>query len=167
MGFPVRSTALGMALRAVPTLDVPAGAEFAQVTNQVDVDAFAEIHHDVFGADGRDLAAVKQFAHHRVLLASGVSAVIARLDGVPSACAMVIHSGSTAGIYWVATKPTARRRGLGALVTSAAARTAFDHGADVVVLQATPAGVPVYERLGFKPFTTYERLLLPAATSSR
>jgi predicted acetyltransferase len=74
---------------------------------------------------------------------------------------MVIHSGSTAGIYWVATKPTARRRGLGAVVTTAAARIAFDDGADVVVLQATPAGVPVYERLGFEPFTNYERLVLP------
>jgi hypothetical protein len=37
----------------------------------------------------------------------------------------------------------------------------FESGADVVVLQATELGVPVYRRMGFVPFTDYQRFLVP------
>ena len=74
---------------------------------------------------------------------------------------MVIHSGRAAGVYWVATTAAARNRGLGTLVTGAVARMGFEYGADVVVLQATELGVPVYRGMGFVPFTDYQRFLLP------
>jgi ribosomal protein S18 acetylase RimI-like enzyme len=57
--------------------------------------------------------------------------------------------GVDAAVGWVATVPEARRRGLGAAVTARAVEHAFDNGAELVVLEASPSGQPVYERLGF------------------
>jgi Fe2+ transport system protein FeoA len=36
----------------------------------------------------------------------------------------------------------------------------FGSGAEVVVLQATELGAPVYRRMGFVPFTDYQRFLV-------
>lgn len=161
-GFERRSTAPGMALRTPPPAPaVPADVELVPVTDRAGSEAFAAVHRDVFVNAGRPAGAVDHFASPDALLAPNVAAVVARVNDTPASCAMVIHSGRTTGIYWVATSPTARNRGLGTLVTAAVARLAFQYGAEAVVLQATELGAPVYRRMGFTPFTTYERFLLP------
>jgi GNAT superfamily N-acetyltransferase len=59
-------------------------------------------------------------------------------------------AGSVAEIVGVATLPSARRRGLGAAVSSALARHALDVGMDLVFLSAADADVArVYARIGF------------------
>ena len=75
---------------------------------------------------------------------------------------MTIRSGRTAGLYWVATNADVRRRGLGTLVSRAVTQAAFDLGAEIVVLQATGLGEPVYRKIGFTPFTTYRQYVKPA-----
>jgi len=60
----------------------------------------------------------------------------------------------------VATVPQHRRRGLGTVVTAALTEAAFAHGADIVCLQASPMGRPVYERMGFETITSY-RIWIP------
>jgi len=166
-GLVLQSTSPGMALPTPPPTPVlPADVELAEVTAHAGVDAFAAVHREVFRGSGRDTAAVEHFASPGALLAPNVAAVVARVDGAPVACAMVLHTGRTAGIYWVATTPAARNRGLGTLVTATVARQAFDQGARTVVLQATALGAPVYRKLGFTRFTDYQRFLLPAPARS-
>ena len=53
-----------------------------------------------------------------------------------------------------------RAHGHGELVTRAATRAGFEHGASVVVLQAAKPGVTLYRRIGFASFTSYRRYLL-------
>ncbi|WP_165555778.1 GNAT family N-acetyltransferase [Kribbella pittospori] len=166
-GFELRSTAPGMALRTPPPAPaVPADVELIRVTDCADSEAFAAVHRDVFANAGRPAEAVDHFASPDALLAPNVTAVLARVNGTPASCAMLIRTGPTAGIYWVATTPTTRNRGLGTLVTTAVARLAFDHGAETVILQATELGAPVYHRIGFTNFTTYDRFLLPRPVRS-
>jgi predicted acetyltransferase len=55
--------------------------------------------------------------------------------------------------------PDARGRGLAELVTHAVTQAAFELGAPLVVLQATPMGEPVYRRMGFEQFQTYRGLV--------
>ncbi len=65
----------------------------------------------------------------------------------------VIHiADGLTGIYGIATLPEHRKRGLGAWVTAEALRHGAQRGYPVGILQASVAGHPVYERLGFRRF---------------
>jgi hypothetical protein len=70
----------------------------------------------------------------------------------PVATALTLLSGESAGIYWVGTVPRAHRTGLGALCTTLATNAGFEHGARVVMLQASPLGAPLYARLGYRTY---------------
>lgn len=72
----------------------------------------------------------------------------ARVDGALAATSMMIVSGGCAGVYYVATRPQARRSGLATALMHRMAYDARRHRASALVLLATPAGRPFYERLG-------------------
>jgi GNAT superfamily N-acetyltransferase len=118
----------------------------------VDLAAFRTVLRDGFFEGEVDTGALVDatFASPSSVTASDIQVVVAELDGriVSVAGAWLVDGG--AGIGWVATLPGARRRGLGALVTARAVAFAIDHGAELVVLEASPEGLPVYERLGFQ-----------------
>ena len=83
---------------------------------------------------------------------------IARLNGEPVATVSLVTAGGAAGIYNVATVPSVRGRGIGAVMTAAAARAGGERGLALATLQASTMGRPVYERLGFRfvcDFTPY------------
>ena len=75
-----------------------------------------------------------------------------RLDGRPVAnCTLSIdEAGGTAGIYHVDVLEDVRGRGFGRTVTAAALGAAAALGCRLGVLSASPLGVPVYLRLGFR-----------------
>jgi GNAT superfamily N-acetyltransferase len=66
------------------------------------------------------------------------------------ATSSVLCAGDLAGIYHVATMPSARGRGVGAAITLEAMRFAFDRGAKHAVLQSSEMGASVYRSLGFR-----------------
>ncbi|MEA2424734.1 MAG: hypothetical protein QOH13_1144 [Thermoleophilaceae bacterium] len=70
-----------------------------------------------------------------------------------NACVLGIHDcGGDAGVFFVATLPEARGRGLARGLLAAALVDARERGCDISTLQATKAGAPVYERLGYRSF---------------
>jgi ribosomal protein S18 acetylase RimI-like enzyme len=70
-----------------------------------------------------------------------------------STTAIVIGCGAV-GVYNVATVPGFRRRGLGeAVMRHAVADAQRRHGLERVILQSTPAGYKLYERMGFRTIT--------------
>jgi GNAT superfamily N-acetyltransferase len=72
------------------------------------------------------------------------------IDGRPVATSLGFVVEDVAGIYNVATVPDARRRGYGSAVTACAMAYGRDRGARWAILESSPIGVPVYERLGFR-----------------
>jgi ribosomal protein S18 acetylase RimI-like enzyme len=76
------------------------------------------------------------------------------LDGVPSATSALHLADGLAGIYYVATLPAARGRGLATALTRRALSVARSQGYQVAVLQASPLGTGVYRRLGFATCST-------------
>jgi GNAT superfamily N-acetyltransferase len=94
----------------------------------------------------------KLFAHPQRLLSSPKRGCVIYRNDEPVATALVIQSGRAAGIYWVGTSPSAQRMGLASVCTAWVTNTAFDAGAEVVNLQASTMGAPVYERMGFRPY---------------
>lgn len=76
--------------------------------------------------------------------------VWAASDGAETvATALEFRTGDVAGIWFVFTRPEARRRGIGAAVTAAALAHARAGGATLGVLGASSAGAGVYTGLGF------------------
>jgi GNAT superfamily N-acetyltransferase len=75
--------------------------------------------------------------------------LVGRMDGRVVATAAVVLTGDVAGLYWIATAPEYRGRGVGAELTTSAMEIARDHGAGLCTLQASTMGEPVYRRLGF------------------
>ena len=56
-------------------------------------------------------------------------------------------------IFNVATRPSHRRRGIGEAMTWCAVNHGIDAGCDLAFLQASPDGLPLYERMGFRHAT--------------
>jgi ribosomal protein S18 acetylase RimI-like enzyme len=75
---------------------------------------------------------------------------IARLDGRPVASVVTQDHGGDCSVWWVATVPEARGRGLAPGLMRRALADGRDRGCEVTTLQATKAGQPVYERLGYR-----------------
>ena len=73
-------------------------------------------------------------------------------------------TGTTAGIYNIATTPSARRRGIGYAVTARLMNVARARGCTEAVLMASALGRPTYERLGFvEVCQTPQYVWLPAS----
>jgi len=72
------------------------------------------------------------------------------LDGTPVASASLFRCAGVAGVYNVATLPSARGRGIGSAITQAPLREARGEGLRLAVLQASPRAFTVYVRLGFQ-----------------
>ena len=83
------------------------------------------------------------------------SAWVGYIDGVAVATAQLVVHANVAGLYYVATVKEARRRRYGEAITRHAVREGQARGCDLICLQASPAGRPVYERLGFEAIGEY------------
>ena len=75
--------------------------------------------------------------------------VLAFLDDEPVCVGSLLVTGTTGGLYNIATLPAARGRGAGYAVTRALMALARERGCTEAILDASPMGLPVYERLGF------------------
>ncbi len=111
--------------------------------------------------DSSDPRYAESFAESaRLLRDAGAMDIFLCRDGkgAPvSASASFIAGDGLGGVYFVATEPGARKRGLGAAVTSIAAARCAERGVDPVVLHATDLGKPVYEGIGFRTVAKMRR----------
>lgn len=85
----------------------------------------------------------------------GMRSYIGEVDERPVTTGVGFTRGDWVGVFNIATPPAHRRRGYGAAVTMRAVRDGLADGARWAWLQASPAGRPVYERLGFRTLTSW------------
>ena len=78
----------------------------------------------------------------------GLGVWLARRDGAPAGAVAAYDDGASLGIYFLATLPAHRRRGVGRELMHAALGMS---PARPAVLTATAAGEPLYAALGFRP----------------
>ena len=76
--------------------------------------------------------------------------------GRPVSTSLRFTKGKMAGVFLVATLPEFRRRGFGEAMTWRAAMDGRSEGCVSSVLQSSEMGQPVYEKIGYRTFVTYE-----------
>jgi ribosomal protein S18 acetylase RimI-like enzyme len=94
--------------------------------------------------------------------APGVRAHGIKVDGVWACVLLTLRVEDDVAVHYVATESDFRRRGLASRLIRAALTEAREEGATTATLQASPDGLPVYERLGFRRVATLRAFLRPA-----
>jgi len=82
---------------------------------------------------------------------------LGRLHGKPVASSTLFLGSGVAGIYYVATLPRARRRGVAAVMTLTPCLEAREMSYKIGILQSSQMAVNIYRRLGFKEYCTLGR----------
>jgi ribosomal protein S18 acetylase RimI-like enzyme len=127
-------------------------------TVETETDRMAWVTADLAGfAESEDDHQAIESAFGRLpsLVGGGVVGHYAVVDGRPVAASMVGVFDGVGVVGWVGTDPNYRRRGIGTAVTRASTNAAFDLGARIVGLQASPDGYPVYLKMGFRVVAGY------------
>jgi ribosomal protein S18 acetylase RimI-like enzyme len=145
----------------ITALARPDGSNLRRADPALDGRPFGEIAGACFADDDREAESYRMlFADGNLLGGTDMAAVIASVDSRDVAAAWMTVDGDAGLVGWVGTLADYRRRGLGAWVTQAVTNEAFARGARIVVLQASPQGLRVYERLGYRTIGL-DRVWLP------
>lgn len=141
---------------ALPSLDsVPASASSATISAVTEPDEreeFRSVFIDAFEAS-HDFA--EQLVSPPILKDGAFTHLVARRDGQPVACGVLLRSGHAAGVFCVGVPPSSRRQGLGKAMTWAVLRAGRDAGCSIGVLDSTEMGYPLYEQMGFETVVQY------------
>jgi ribosomal protein S18 acetylase RimI-like enzyme len=151
----------GMALWPVPTEPpqrIP-GHEIRRVTDDAGVADHVATASDAFGIPDELMRAI---ITPEIARLPAVAVYVGYTDGVRVTAGMSVRSGSTIGVYNIATLASARRRGYGEAMTVRLAVDGVAAGCDLAVLQASPMGLRLYERLGYRTVVRYMAYVEPA-----
>jgi GNAT superfamily N-acetyltransferase len=130
--------------------------EGVQWTREPDARQFAAVIDEGFEMGGEGFL---QAIEDRLEI-PGAHLYLAQNEGEPAATAMIIDAHGDAGAYAIATVPAARGRGLATGLLRQALSDARERGCSTSTLQATKAGFPIYDRLGYTnhgPIDMWER----------
>jgi GNAT superfamily N-acetyltransferase len=130
--------------------EVPPGFTIAEVQTETDLADFKQVL-----IDGYEIPEAMADGWVQAALQIGIDRTpwkmyLGRLNGQPVATNMMLIGGEVAGIYGVATVPTARRQGIGGAISLFPLLQARENGARYAVLFSTEMGVHAYERIGFR-----------------
>jgi hypothetical protein len=147
---------------------VPSGAQIEPIADRDAAQRYLRVVGEAYGMQDVSIELLAGvFFDPTSALGENSVAVLATLDGRPAAGAMTIVLDGVAGIYWAATAPWARGRGLGATCASLVTRAGFERGARMAALQASQMGTGMWRALGFVEVTRYRRFLAPPSVPGR
>lgn len=151
-------------LESVVHHDAPAdGLRIDRVLERPAVEAFVRAYADPLGYP--ESAVDKQVEQE--LKYSAANPATARLAGVIDGrivgTAVVSLESDIAAVYFIATDPAFRRRGIATALTIETLRVAREAGHRIATLQASSLGEPVYRRIGFQTVGRYRLFTFPAS----
>jgi GNAT superfamily N-acetyltransferase len=94
-----------------------------------------------------------------VLLLPGVRCYVGDVGGQPVTSGLGVTLGAFTGLFSIATLPAYRGRGYGTAMTARMVADGLAAGAKWSWLQSSPAGYPIYDRLGFRTVESWPRWL--------
>ena len=157
----------GMALHPLtggsPTLP---GAEEHEIRLVADLAGLVDHRRTAAAGFGMADAVMGMTIHDGLLDRADCTIYVGYSDGAPVTTGLAIRTGRTVGVYNIATIPSARRRGLGSLMTARITADGRANGCDVAILQASEMGLSVYERLGYRTVVEYDAYVEPEGEPS-
>ncbi len=133
-------------VRELPRLDV------RPVADDITWRAFCEIGALCFNVP---LAWFQEVFEDPRIWHNGFSGYVGYAGGQPVSTAATVIAGGAVGVYNVATVPDRQRRGFGeAIMRQALDQARERHGIERTVLQSTPQGLRLYERMGYSAVTS-------------
>lgn len=160
LGLTDRPWAPGMLVDLPAPADPSRGADLAVevVTDEAGRADYLRAMGPAYGLDPERIARV---ANARLLATPGVTLYLGRAAGEPVSTGMSIVADGVAGVYFIGTVPDARGRGYGEAITARIHADAAAAGCHAAILQSSPSGLGVYERLGYRTAFTYRFWTVP------
>lgn len=148
----------GMALASLAGLSPvsPSQLEVRPVTHADQLEAFAVVTADAFGPP---LEEARRLDPPSMLEDDRMGWFVGFVDSEPAACGQLLRTRDVAGVYAIGVRERFRRRGIGEAITRAVLIAGRKQGCELGVLQASPMGTPVYERMGFETITEYHHFV--------
>jgi len=156
-GFVNQGNPAGMAVDLRDMNDdktAPVDLNIIEVKDNATLDTWCRVTCAGFGIPEQAVPSLHQWFSRDVEMKMPLKFYLGRLNGKAVATSMYLLAEGVAGIYFVATLPEARNRGIGFAVTQKPLLDARRLGYRVGILQASPMGKPVYLRLGFREYST-------------
>jgi GNAT superfamily N-acetyltransferase len=139
--------AMGM---EIAELRAPEPEASIEIREELDMAEVARLNEIAYGWPAGDFGAVAEAQ------VPDSYAYFASLDGETVGTAVAWDHGDDSEITWVATLPEARGRGVSKQLMTRALVDAAKRGRLTTTLVATQLGRPVYERLGYRAFGTFQ-----------
>ncbi|MHB8105523.1 MAG: GNAT family N-acetyltransferase [Dehalococcoidales bacterium] len=152
-GFTDRGDGAGMAinLQAMNESEpLPAGLEIVEAKDDKTLKVWCHIVSENFGIPPHVESTLLKVYQNEIKNKQPENFFLGLLDGKPVSTSMYFLDEGVVGIYFVATMPEARNKGIGFAVTQRALQAGRALGYRVGILQASKMGQPVYARMGFK-----------------
>lgn len=154
-GYQLANPHPGMSLYPIPRpSDKPIDLEIRTVQNDEELALFQITAEAGFGMP---FSLPQHLLSPRFRDHPNVSMFLGYVENKPVCTSILVVSGPIAGVYWVSTLPDYRRRGFGTAMSWHAVTTGHALGCEIATLQASIMGRPVYEKMGFKVTTDFQR----------
>lgn len=137
-------------LDSVPGSD--SNATISEVTDSDEREEFRNLFVDAFEASP-DFP--EQLTVPAALDDDSFTHLIARRDGQPVACGLLLQHGDAAGVFCVGVPPAFRRQGFGEAMIWAVLRAGRNAGSTIGVLDSSEMGYSLYEKMGFETVVEY------------
>lgn len=147
--FERKSQSTGMAInlsKMLPNLPTLGGLTVSTVTDEIALNHWTET---VSAGMWRSEIDLERAAFLKLITQGEMQCYVAYLENKPVATSMLFLSAGVAGLYLVSTRPDYRKRGIGAIMTLTALHATKGLGYRMGILQATEAGKPIYQKIGF------------------
>ena len=148
MGLLEAGTAPLMALEGAPPVPSQSGFAIHRITDKEGAAMNADLVASAFALDRAWVG--RTFSSEALLDAPSFSFFLASKEGQPFSGVTTSMSGTTVGIWSMATPANRQRKGAGRAALIGAIEHHRGLGATTFYLIATPAGKPLYDSVGFK-----------------
>jgi len=154
-GFSTQGGSMGMAIDLAELNEenrAPKGFEIIEVKDDATLKTWCKVAGTGFSIPEQAIASVYDWYSKEMAFKQPVKFYLGMLNGKPVATSNYYLGEGVCGIYFVATLPKARNKGIGFSITQKPLIEAKKLGYHAGILQASRMGRPVYLKLGFKDY---------------